>query len=57
MSPQTDQYALETQLKRWIEHDPDPVTREHLVTLMNFKKIAIIGKYNNLKEDPSFLDS
>jgi NAD+ kinase len=23
---------------------------------MNFKKIAIVGKYNNLKEDPSFLD-
>ncbi len=35
MSPQTDQYALESQLKRWIEHDPDPVTREHLVTLLN----------------------
>ena len=35
MSPKTDQYALESQLKRWIEHDPDPVTREHLVTLMN----------------------
>ena len=34
MSPQTDQYALESQLKRWIEHDPDPV-REHLVTLLN----------------------
>ena len=33
--PQTDQYALESQLKRWIEHDPDPVTREHLVTLLN----------------------
>ena len=35
MSPKTDQYALESQLKRWIEHDPDPVTREHLVTLLN----------------------
>ena len=35
MSPKTDQYALETQLKRWIEHDPDPVTREQLVTLLN----------------------
>ena len=35
MSPKTDQYALESQLKRWIEHDPDPVTRGHLVTLLN----------------------
>ena len=23
---------------------------------MSFKKIVIVGKYNNLKEDPSFLD-
>ena len=35
MPPKTDQSALELQLKRWIEHDPDPVTREHLVTLLN----------------------
>ena len=35
MPPKTDQYGLELQLKRWIEHDPDPVTREHLVTLLN----------------------
>ena len=35
MSPKTDQYGLESQLKRWIAHDPDPVTREHLVNLLN----------------------
>ena len=44
MSPKTDQYALETQLKRWIEHDPDPVTREHLVTLLNRSDEPVIER-------------
>ena len=44
MSPKLNQYELESQLKSWIEHDPDPVTREHLINLVNRSDSPAIEK-------------
>ena len=44
MSPKLNQYALESQLKSWIEHDPDPVTRQHLINLLNRSDSLAIEK-------------
>ena len=44
MSPKLNQYALESQLKSWIEHDPDPVTRQHLINLLNLSDSLAIEK-------------
>jgi len=44
MSPKPNKYALESQLKSWIEHDPDPVTREYLINLLNRSDTLAIEK-------------
>ncbi len=44
MSPKPNKYALESQLKSWIEHDPDPVTREYLINLLNRSDTLTIEK-------------
>ena len=44
MSPKPNKYAFESQLKSWIEHDPDPVTREYLINLLNRSDTLAIEK-------------
>ena len=44
MSPKANKDSVESKLKSWIKHDPDPVTRGHLINLLNRSDTLAIEK-------------